>query len=364
MSALDALHDAAGVRWSETAFGRVPRNYGDPAAEYEAARKDVVVTDRADRRLVRVHGRDPIRMIQGLISNDIANAPADRVVYATALTPKGKMVADMRVLRHGPDLLLEVDAAAADAMMSHLRKFVPPLFAKFEDASAAWGEIGVYGPGAPGVVMTLFDIEIREDVVEDQLRTASMDDEPVLIIATANFDVPGFDLIMPPGLLDRVWRELTAAGARPAGHATLDVLRIEAGRPRWGAELTETTIPLEAGLRDRAISDAKGCYTGQEVIIRILHRGHVNWLLRRVLMGEAAAPANDTALFSQGDGKKVGRVTSAAWSPKWRQTIGLGYVRREVELGAEVHLESVDGPLVAITTPDAAPVIQNGPERH
>jgi folate-binding protein YgfZ len=356
------LHEQAGARWSDTGHGRVPRNYGDPATEYDAARNDVVIADRSDRRLVRVHGRDPVRMIQGLISNDITKATADRVVYATALTAKGKMVADMRVLMHGVDVLLEVDSGAADAVMSHLRKFVPPLFARFEDASVAWGVIGVYGPRARAVLMKLFGTGIREDVVEDDLHTMSLHDATVMVIATSHFDIPGFDLIVPTDMLERVWQDLTAAGVRPAGHATLDVLRIEAGSPRWGAELAETTIPLEAGLRDRAISQTKGCYTGQEVIIRILHRGHVNWLLRRILMGDTAAPAADTALISMTDGKKVGRITSAAWSPKWRQTIGLGYVRREVEVGAEVHLESADGPIATIA--DAAPIIQNGSGRH
>src|SRR5690606_16123053 len=148
----------------------------------------------------------------------------------------------------------------------------------------------------------------------------------------------GFDVIVRSDVAERVWERLTEAGARPAGHATLDVLRIEAGSPRWGAELDETTIPLEAGLRERAISETKGCYTGQEVIIRILHRGHVNWLLRGILLGDAAAPARDTPLLDPGAGRKVGRITSAAWSPKHSQTIALGYVRREVEPGTELHL--------------------------
>lgn len=361
MSRLDALHDAVGARWSEGPV-RAPRNYGDPAAEYDAARSDAVVAERADRSFVRVYGRDPVKMVQGLVSNDIARATAGRAVYATVLTPKGRMVADVRVLRHGPDLLLETDHAAAEPLMTHLRKFVPPLFAKFEDANASWAEIGVYGPRAREVIAAAFGLSIGGDISEDDLHAASLDGMEVLIVATSHFDVPGFDVMLAPDLLERAWEVIVSAGARPAGQATLDVLRIEAGTPRWGAELTGNTIPLEAGLRDRAISQTKGCYTGQEVIVRILHRGHVNWLLRRVLLGDVPAPAAEAALVSAADGKKVGRITSAAWSPKYGQTIALAYVRREVEPGAEVRLESAEGP--AVTIADAEPILQNDSRRH
>jgi tRNA-modifying protein YgfZ len=141
-----------------------------------------------------------------------------------------------------------------------------------------------------------------------------------------------------------VVQRLEEAGARRAGHATLDVLRIEAGRPKWGAELDESRIPLEAGLRERAISETKGCYTGQEVIIRVLHRGHVNWLLRGVLLGDAPAPSRDASLVRTEDSKQVGRVTSTAWSPRLGQTVALAYVRREVEPGTVLRLETEAGP--------------------
>jgi folate-binding protein YgfZ len=127
------------------------------------------------------------------------------------------------------------------------------------------------------------------------------------------------------------------------GHSALEVLRIEAGRPRWGAELDETVIPIEAGLRDRAISQTKGCYTGQEVIIRILHRGRVNWHLRGLFLGDVPAPAAGVELFRPGESKPVGRVTSACLSPLHDQTIGLGYVRREVEPPEVLRLGDPEG---------------------
>lgn len=340
----DEVHDALSVRWDEAAL-RLPRNYGDPAAEYDAVRNAAGVVDRRDRRFLRVHGRDPVRMLQGLVSNDVANAPEGRAVYATVLTPKGKMIADVRVLKRGAELLVECDAAALEPLTAHLRKFVPPLFARFEDAGLT--AIGVFGPRAHDALRQALGVTVQPAATDGSVAhdvayevTVAGGDPgraPVLVITTSYAGVPGCDVICPAQDAEDVWTRLVDAGARPVGHATLDVLRIEAGTPKWGAELTDATIPLEAGLRARAISETKGCYTGQEVIIRILHRGHVNWLLRGVLLGDASAPAAGAELVSS-EGKRVGRVTSAAWSPAHGQAIALAYVRREVEPGATLFL--------------------------
>jgi tRNA-modifying protein YgfZ len=348
------LHEEHGARWAAAGAAgpgaaeplELPRNYGDPPAEYNAARSGVAICDRRDRRFLRVHGRDPVRMVQGLVSNDVAGAASGRAVYATVLTPKGKMVADVRVLRRGDELLLETDVAAADGLAAHLRKFVPPLFARFE-AAPSWTALTVCGPGARGLLEAGTGATLPDAGDEDEAADAVLGDAPVVIVATSHTDVPAYDVLVEGASADDAWRRLTAAGAEPLGHATLDVLRIEAGTPRWGAELTDATIPLEAGLRRRAISETKGCYTGQEVIVRILHRGHVNWLLRGVLLGDAAAPGRDAPLV-RADGKQVGRVTSAAWSPRHGQEIALAYVRREVEPPSPLRLGAADGPEVTV----------------
>jgi len=354
-----------GARFGEAAGREVVRHYGDPEREYAAARSDAVVVDRADRAVVRMYGRDPVRMIQGLVSNDVAGAAPGQGVYAAMLTAKGKMVADVRVLRRAEgDVLLELDAGALAGVLDHLRRFVPPLFARFEDASAALGVIGVYGPTARRVVGAALGAAVPEGMAEDAFVAAALPGAEesagpgesgdgaaapeALVVRTLYAGVDGYDVVVPTDRLEAVWRALVEAGARPAGHGALETLRIEAGRPRWGADLDETTIPLEAGLRDRAISETKGCYTGQEVIVRILHRGHVNWHLRGLLLGEAPAPARGTTLVRAGETKPVARVTSACASPVHGQTIALGYVRREVEPPAELRLGGPDGPPVQV----------------
>jgi folate-binding protein YgfZ len=404
---LHRVHEALGARFGEVAGREVPRHYGDPGGEYAAARSHAAVVDRADRALVRLHGRDPVRMIQGLVSNDVAGAPEGQGVYAAMLTPKGKMIADLRVLRRPQgDVLLELDAGALPGVLEHLRRYVPPLFARFEDVTGALGVVGVYGPAAARVVGEALGADLPEGMPEEAYvavagpragghgdaaaggasgagrsrgngeageprRVAATGsggvgsggaDREVLVLRTLYAGVDGYDVVAPRDRLEAVWHALVEAGARPAGHGTLEVLRIEAGRPRWGAELDGTVIPLEAGLGDRAISQSKGCYTGQEVIIRILHRGHVNWHLRGLLLGEAPAPARGTVLVRAGETKPVGRVTSACASPAQGQTIGLGYVRREVEPPAELRLGGPDGaPARVVALPFSEPERKDRP---
>ena len=346
-SPLARIHEEMGVRWGG-GDPPLPRNYGAPEAEYAAARDSVAIVDRADRRFLRVHGRDPGRMIQGLITNDVGLAGSGRAIYAAVLTAKGRMVADARVLRRGEDILLETDAGAAVPLADHLRRFVPPLFARFEDVSDSVVCIGVHGPAAGSVLGAVLGVTLPGDPPEDSAVEAVLDDVQVTAIATAHAGGHGWDVLCPPDSAGRLWTRLVDAGARPMGHATLDVLRIEAGRPRWGAELGESVIPLEAGLRERAISETKGCYTGQEVIVRVLHRGHVNWHLRGVLVGDASAPPADAPLYRADDGRQAGRITSAAWSPRHGQTIALAYVRREVVPPAELRLGAADGAAVTV----------------
>jgi folate-binding protein YgfZ len=314
-----------------------------PTAEYNAARTGAVVVERDDRVQLRAHGRDPVRMLQGLLTNDIEEAAADRAVYASLLTPKGRMIADLRALRQ-PDgsVLLDLDAGAHQGALAHLKKMTPPLFARFEEPAPRLATLGVYGPAAASVAAAALGIDVPRDMPEDGVIRARFGEQEVVIIATRYAGVAGFDMLAPADARPALRHALLAAGAKSAGAATLEVLRIEAGRPRWGAELDAERIPLEAGLLERSISTTKGCYTGQEVIIRILHRGHVNWHLRGLLLGDAPAPAPGTELATENGGKTVARVTSASESPALGQTVALAYARREIEPGSELRTPSGD----------------------
>jgi folate-binding protein YgfZ len=251
-------------------------------------------------------------------------------VYAGVLTPKGKFIADLRAYKKGADVMLELDATAKAGLLEHLKKSVPPLFARFEDVSATYAVLGVYGPNA-GSCIRAIDENMPEALADDEIAELNIGSA----IGTHYSGTSGVDLVVSREQADDVLERLIAAGAQPASLDTLEVLRIEAGQPRWGAELDEGVIPIEAGLRARMISETKGCYTGQEVIIRILHRGHVNRHLRGLRFGATHIVAG-TALFNEA-GKEIGKVTSVTWSPRFDQYIGLGYVRREIEPPAAVR---------------------------
>lgn len=344
-SPLRSYHEALGARFFTVAGRELVRGYGDPAGEYAAAREGAALVDRWERTQLLLHGREPVKMVQGLITNDLEGAAEGQGVYAALLTPKGKMIADLRAFRRGAgDVLLDLDIAARPGALEHMRKFIPPLFARIDDLGVRSGVLGLYGPTSRGVVGEVLGEAPRVDLPEESFLEVEFDGAPVLAARTEYAGGEGYDLFAPAEVLPALWEAASGAGARPVGQSALEVLRIEAGRPRWGAELDETVIPLEAGLRDRAISQTKGCYTGQEVIIRILHRGRVNWHLRGLFLGEAPVPAAGVELFRPGEPKPVGRVTSACLSPLHDQTIGLGYVRREVEPPEVLRLGEPEGP--------------------
>lgn len=313
-------------------------------------------------------GRDPVRMIQGLATADIEALAADRGVYTAFLTPKGRMVADARVFRADGDddgLLIDTAPGAADGLRAHLSKFVPPLFARAEDVSDDWAVVGVYGAMSDEVVAEALPTAdagsapaAAGDATAGELaRAATGEDvsfpEEAVVPVAGGFRVrtlltgePGWDVFVRRERRESVVAALLEAGGRPGDPAALEALRIAAGRPRWGRELTEDVIPLEADLLDRAISQGKGCYTGQEVIVRILHRGHVNRHLRRL---EFAGPLPEPGakLFEEGNEKARGVVTSAVENEAG--VLGLGYVRREVEPPAELRVGSPDGDPVRVT---------------
>lgn len=317
----------------------------------DAVRRSVGVAGREDRARIRLHGKDPVRMIQGLITNDLAGAPPGRGVYAAVLTPKGRIIAELRAFRLTPDenpsateVLLDLPREALPGLREHLRKSVPPMFARWEEVTDRTAMLGAYGPRAAEVVGEVLGVDVA-GLEEDALREVRFGTDLVRIVGTreAGGEV-GYDLFVAEETQSRLWpallRATEARGGREVSATELETLRIEAGRPRYGAELSEEVIPTEAyesiGWMERAISFTKGCYTGQEVIVRIAHRGHVNRLLRGLLLPEDAVPG--APLLHAETGKPAGRLTSVIRSPLMGEMIGLGYLRREIAPGATVRL--------------------------
>lgn len=340
-------------------------SYGDVVAEYNAVRNAAGVAEREDLAHLVLTGRDPVRMIQGLITSDLAGAAEGRVVYGAMLTPKGRVIAELRAWveagPQGPEVRILLPREVLAAAAEHLRRSVPPLYARWRDASEALGTVGVYGPRWLELLRAVLGGAIPE-LQEDDIVTVPFGEADVRIIGTRYAGgEPGADLVAERPALAVLRTALLEAGAadgaRPVGFEVLETLRVEAGVPRGGHELTEEAIPTEAyeaiGMMERAISFTKGCYTGQEVIVRIAHRGHVNRHLRGLVLERPAPTLAGARLQHPDSGKEVGRITSFAHSPLLASTVALAFVRREVEPGSRVRIgeEGAGGDATVVALP-------------
>jgi tRNA-modifying protein YgfZ len=350
MVRLSEVHASLGAMTGMLSGVPVVLSYGDAPSEYRAMRDSAGIIDRSDLSQIRMWGKDPLRMLNGLITNDLKAAAPDHSVYAAILTPKGRIVSDVRVVTRGietaAEFVIDIPSVSVDAVATHLTKYVPPLFARWEPAGL--GVVGVYGPRSAEVIETA--VGARANQEEDSVVTAQFAGSDTTIVAT-RYAGPGFDLFAPEASLAGLWEALQRSageiGGGPVGFEAFEVLRVEAGRPRFGIDVTEESMPAEvfvtSGMMDRAISFTKGCYTGQEVVVRIAHRGHVNRQLRGLLLGHQEAPAFRTRLFESG-GRDVGWTTTAVESPMMGQVVALAIIRREIEGGAELRLGDPEGP--------------------
>lgn len=354
---LPTLKQAGGVT-ADYHGGKLVRHFGDPSAEYEAATGGVAVFDRSHRARFTVRGRAPGQMLKGIVTGRIPMPPdfadgvgSGRATYHAVLTPKGKMITDLWMISLGAEdeagYLLDVPVAGAEPLRAALAKLLPPRLAVLEDVSERTGMITLVGPRA-GAVASRVALGQRVDpegllgLDEGAWRTVSSDAATGLLVErTAEVWPDALTVVGPVDEVGACWRAAVDAGATPGGLGVWSTLRVEAGRPVFGTDMTADTIPIEAGIGDRAIDHTKGCYTGQEVIVRIRDRGHVNRSLRLLELGEAPTPPSGTELMTVDDpAKSVGWITSAVQSPRRGGVIALAYVRHGVDKvlldGAEV----------------------------
>lgn len=293
--------------------------------QYRAAREGAAFFDSSDRELLVVTGPDRESFVQGMVTNDVKALAVGKTCYAALLTPKGAMVGDVRVLKRAEDLVLDTGAGFGEKVKAFLNQYLISEDAEIHDAPQ-WKWLGLWGPAA-------------------ERELSALPSEWVLASAPSLF-AQGLDVLVPAERAPRVPEML---GQLPRLSAeTAEVIRVENGVPKYGVDMVETTIPLEAKL-ERAIAYNKGCYIGQEVIARATYRGHMNRKLTGLLLGEAA-PAAGAELF-KGD-KKVGWVTSVVASVRHAQNFALGYVHRD-SLAAGTELRLADG--AKVVTAEVAP---------
>jgi folate-binding protein YgfZ len=293
--------------------------------QYNAAHNSAVIVDRSSYGTVALTGSDRASFLHALLTNDIAQLPVGRGVYAAYLTPQGRMITDMRVVETGNRMLLSVAREVAAPLAERLDKLIFSEDVHARDATSELAIIGVHGPSAARMIQQATGTSVAD--VADQYDNVTT--ESMTVVRDDDLGVPGYDVYVPVEDAAATRAKLVDAGAVIASDETAETLRIEAGRPRFGVDMTTETIPLEAGLEDRAISFSKGCYVGQEVIVRVMHRGHgrVARRLVSIVLSSGAVPSRGDRIHS-GD-RIVGEITSAASSPRHSAPLALGYVQRD-----------------------------------
>jgi folate-binding protein YgfZ len=309
--------------------------YGSVAAEYEALHSRAALFDRSHRGRIRVSGERAAEMIAGLVTNDVTALAPGQGCYAAALTAKGKIVADVRVFVEESSVLVDAPARAAAAWAAMVKKYVNPRIAPHTDETTRLRDIGVFGASARHIVAAVTGVQAPALTALPPYAhvTVEIDGARVLIASVPELGIEGFELFVPAEAYEALWRRTADAGATPAGLEAFEIARVEAGRPEWGLDIDDTTIPQEANFDElHAISYTKGCYVGQETVARVHFRGHVNKHLRGVRAPGVEPPPRGATLH-EADGTQVGDVRTAVRSPMLGG-IALAMIRREVAPGA------------------------------
>jgi folate-binding protein YgfZ len=306
--------------------------------EYSALHNGALFFDRSDRTRMRISGPKAAELVTGMVTNDVPALLPGEGQYAAALTPKGKIVADLRIFAFDDSLLIDTSAAAAPGWKEMVRKYVNPRIAPYHDLTSELDDFGVFGRSARLVVSRVTDVDERDLAALAPYGHLSRPFEGVtLIIARVpEIDLDGFEIFVPREAAVSLRRKLEAAGILAGGRDTWEIARIESGRPEWGADMDESTLPQEANFDELgAISYTKGCYIGQETVARVHFRGHVNRFLRKLRFVTRPAPPKGAELVDE-TGKVIGDVRSSALSPRFGG-VALGMVRREVAAGTTLQ---------------------------
>lgn len=335
-----------------------PRSRVAPLTEtagHDLLRTGAALVTHADRGTVRVTGAERASWLQGLLSNDIEALTPGRGCYAAWLTPQGRMLTDAVVLAEDDTLTVTLPAPLVDALLRQLNAAIFAEDVLLTDESAEWRTLGVHGVRAAEVVARSLTGSRPSDAALTVEHLATWTEythaplEPFgRIVGASPYGVPGFRLCVRADDADPWMSRLRLAGATLTPADELEFARIESGRPQFLVDMDADTIPLEAGIEDRAISFTKGCYVGQEVIVRIVHRGGgrvVRKLVGLVIDGECVPAARAGVKAEKGE---IGRVTSSAWSPRLGAAVALAYVHRDsAEPGTAVRVACNGGEVAA-----------------
>jgi folate-binding protein YgfZ len=346
-STLEATHVRAGAGLREQDGCAVVANFGDARAEYEAVRggAGAGLFDLSSRGRVEVSGGEAVQFLNGMVTSDVARLEDGAWTHAAFPNPQGRLVASARILHHHDVFLIDTEAATHAALLKTLERFVPAGDFRVRDLTAdeplvSTALLSLQGARASEIIAAaLGEKAARVERGRSAIASAGWGYQPLIIIRATHTAEDGFDIFVSAAAAPSVWQSLVEAGARPAGFDALEVLRVEAGVPRYGVDASDANVVLEVVDETEAVSYTKGCYAGQEIIARIHWRGHVAKRLAGLVFDRDAEPPADARIKSCAEDREVGRITSTVFSPRLRRQVALGLVKYDhLAPGTEVKI--------------------------
>lgn len=379
-SPLDAVHQRLDAKMIDRDGWSVPESYGDALQEYAAVREGGCgVSDLSARGRFLVSGSEAVQFLNGLITNDMKTLAEHTWMAAAFPNVQGRLIASVRVIhlktdqtgkKASPTFLIDTETATHQRVLKTIERFTLAGDFHVREVTRETAMLSVQGREAAALIQTVLgeatgtlatngvaqiawppgnmngkNSEKSED--GNDIKTPDGVYGVTAIRATHTAE-SGFDLIVNAAQAANLWEALQAEGARPVGDAALEILRIEAGRPRFGLDMDDTNIVTEVlDDLDGAVSYTKGCYVGQEIIARIKYRGHVAKKLSGVAFEQTVKVAAGATIKST-DGKEVGRITSVTDSPQLGRTIALAFLKYDyLATGTELKIVAGEGELPA-----------------
>lgn len=308
------------------------------STDYETVIERCGLVDLSERGKLALSGPEAATFLQGQVTNDVEELSPGSGCYAAYLTPKGKMLGDVRILATEDGLLLDTERVALQALFNLIRRGLIGFQAELHKRTLERGLLALVGPGSAEVA----GLPELDSVPEHTHRAVQLGGVRARAIRT---DL-GVDLLCQTDDLPDLRSALIELGAREVSPEAVECRRVESGRPRYGLDLDETVIPEEAGINDRAVSFSKGCYVGQETVARLHWRGKPNRHLRGLRLDGPGSTGDELSA----QGRIVGRLGSEVTSPRFGH-IGLALVRREAPPGTVVTVGAGGAPAEVVELP-------------
>jgi folate-binding protein YgfZ len=359
-SPIDAIHQRLSATMIERDGCSVPESYGDVLFEYAAVREGSAgIIDLSSRGRILVGGSESVQFLNGLITNDMKTLAQNTWMPAAFPNVQGRLIASVRVVRLKdeetdrnvcPAFLIDTGPATHGSVLKTIERFTLAGDFRVSDITSQTALLSVRGRTAADVIRSALGEEAANLVANQAIQVpwhSEVTGNVTVIRATSTAE-DGFDLVVNSDQAGALWEALQNAGARPVGYDAFEILRIEAGLPRYGVDMDETNVVTEA--LDDAVSYTKGCYVGQEIIARIKYRGHVAKKLTGLGFDQAVKLEANAPIKSMDD-KDIGRVTSKTYSPHLGRTIALGYLKYDyLAPGSSVKIIAGDEEISAQVT--------------